>query len=282
MRQHGSANWSLLAKSLPVTWMRGTFVTFDQMNSADILNATSSLGSEDGPSPSSSPAGHRTVQSGQDHARANLSARQAQESGLLTSGTYGRTGSTLSESARLQASLASRLQARMGSDGSILYRLTWKERVTPSGFRISALRASARPTSDNVSILERKGWSTPSARDWKDTAGMATSAVNPDGSERTRLDQLPRQAALAGWPTLSEVPGGPMRLTVSGQMLTGSFAGMESGGQLNPDLSRWLMGYPAGWASCGATVMQSSRRSPQRSSKPLKRPDALLLWLSVA
>jgi hypothetical protein len=45
------------------------------------------------------------------------------------------------------------------------------------------------------------GWVTPSARDWKDTEGMAKSGINPDGSERSRLDMLPRQASLAGWPT---------------------------------------------------------------------------------
>ena len=50
-------------------------------------------------------------------------------------------------------------------------------------------------------------WASPSARDWKDTAGMAETGTNPDGTERTRLDQLPRQAYLAGWPDL----GGPMQ-----------------------------------------------------------------------
>lgn len=40
---------------------------------------------------------------------------------------------------------------------------------------------------------------SPSARDFKDTLGMATTGTNPDGSERTRLDQLPRQAGLAAW-----------------------------------------------------------------------------------
>ena len=30
---------------------------------------------------------------------------------------------------------------------------------------------------------------------------MAETGTNPDGSERMRLDQLPRQANLAGWPT---------------------------------------------------------------------------------
>lgn len=43
------------------------------------------------------------------------------------------------------------------------------------------------------------GWASPSSRDWKDTPGMSTTGTNPDGSERTRLDQLPRQAHLAGW-----------------------------------------------------------------------------------
>ena len=38
---------------------------------------------------------------------------------------------------------------------------------------------------------------TPSARDWKDTSGMSQTGVDPDGSIRSRLDQLPRQAQLA-------------------------------------------------------------------------------------
>lgn len=39
-------------------------------------------------------------------------------------------------------------------------------------------------------------WATPSSRDWKDSPGMATTGTDPDGSERSRLDQLPRQANL--------------------------------------------------------------------------------------
>ena len=128
------------------------------------------------------------------------------------------------------------------------------------------------------------GWSTASARDWEDTAGMSETGVNPDGSTRNRMDQLGRQVQLSGWPTttatdavkqgeVSPRPGmmglsemmsmlrdltTPARLKISGQMQIGSCAGMESGGQLNPEHSRWLMGYPVEWGYCGATAMQST------------------------
>lgn len=56
-----------------------------------------------------------------------------------------------------------------------------------------------------------------------------------DGKER--LDQLPRQAYTVG----------PLRLTIFGEMRTGSFVEMANGVQLNPAHSRWLMGLPRDW-----------------------------------
>jgi len=35
----------------------------------------------------------------------------------------------------------------------------------------------------------------------------------------------------------------------------------QSPGQLNPEHSRWLQGYPAAWGCCGAMVMRSPRKS---------------------
>lgn len=87
------------------------------------------------------------------------------------------------------------------------------------------------------------GWSTPSTRDWKDTPGMATTAVNPDGSTRKRVDQLPRQALLASGPTstLSTAPTG------------------KRAASLNPRFSGWLMGYPTAWCEAALKVPKASR-----------------------
>jgi hypothetical protein len=84
----------------------------------------------------SEPDGQTTGRSGPAPAHASLSAMQAEERGLLTSGTYGRTGNGSLPTSALQSSLESRLRARTGAAGSILYRLIWKAQATPSGRRI--------------------------------------------------------------------------------------------------------------------------------------------------
>ena len=43
---------------------------------------------------------------------------------------------------------------------------------------------------------------------------------------------------------------------VIGQTQSGSTAQTESAGALNPELARWLMGYPEEWGLSGATAMQ--------------------------
>jgi hypothetical protein len=85
-------------------------------------------------------------------------------------------------------------------------------------------------------------WPTASARDWKDTPGMATEAVNPDGSPRKRIDQLARAiyADPATYPT-------PDVGAAKGRGMTSASGRSRLGGALNPTWVEWLMGVPTGW-----------------------------------
>ena len=104
--------------------------------------------------------------------------------------------------------------------------------------------ARDRPNSGGPNLLyAAKMWPTPSARDWKDTPGMALTGTNPDGSERKRDDQLARRVYQANcWNGLQ------------------SHGVNVVSGQLNVEWVSMLMGYPPTW-----TVVDGSVESQELS-----------------
>jgi len=230
--------------------MRPTSETWTQIDWVDTLNATSSQGSAAGASASASQDGPTTALFGRDPVRASLSARQAEERGLLTSGTSGRIGTTSSASASLQSSLESKLRARTASAGSTLYVLTWKPRATPSGLRICALRASARRISDSGSGSSESGWPTPQVADVNLDRGsleyrQAKFATSP-------YPAVALTAAMTGWPTPMAGTPAQKGYNASGSTDYSRQTEVLAWGRMHkPEASRLLAGWPTPAASDG-------------------------------
>lgn len=315
----------------------------------------SSPGSGRGRTLSVSPDGRTIYLSGPVAAPVRDGAMPAAEKASTTSATSGQSGSGSSASAALARSLANRLQASLHSLGSTLFRLTWKERATPSGRSIFRLAASGRRTSETDSGSSH--WPTTTTQDGAssgargyevtethhagttltDAARMVVPIVapwptpcsqdGPNGGPAQGTDRLPGAAALASWPTVctadadrasetfargnltltgaaklaswatpaAQEAGGTVEqflarkekaaelgsslgvsltslslqatLSTRGPIANGSGAPMESGGQLNPAHSRFLMGLPREWDGCAPTGTRSRRRSRPVSSK---------------
>jgi hypothetical protein len=201
----------------------------------------------------------------------------------MTSGTSGRPGITSSASASLQSCLESRLRVVTAALGSTLYTMTWKQWATPSGRSRFRLRASV----PRISATASTSWPTPTTRDHKDGSECKNVPLNA---------LLGRVAWLASWATPSaggfeakdlnrmlqrraqckERTGngngfglslGQQALLVIGRSATGSPAEMESGGQLSPAHSRWLMGLPPEWDDCAPTETASALRRQWNSSE---------------
>jgi hypothetical protein len=116
---------------------------------------------------------------------------------------------------------------------------------------------AAGNTDSSRKTMQLAGWPTPSA------AFVDAKPRPPIVGNRKSTDP---QIGLADVAVHMLNLNCPARLTASGDLLTGSDAQMEGGGQLNPAHSRWLMALPPEWDECAPTAMGLTRSKLKSSS----------------
>ena len=236
-----------------------------QMNLLSIGSATSLLGSQGGLTLSDSQSGPQIERSGPDHALASPSQQQGNASLTTIPGISGRLGSSSSRSAALTLSLANRLRVVTDSLGSTLFRLTWSQRVTPSGRSIFALRASAHRTSG--SGCTSAPWATPKSGDVK---GTFYTRYGQDGIAENRSHMLQDQAQLASWPT--------PRSTEAGHSTGNPERAFDGKSRLEDEvfLTSWSTPSSRDWKDTGDLSLSQFRKDGKERNDTVPRQAALV------
>lgn len=258
----------------------------DQKTLKDLHSATSSRESGDGVEPYNSRDGVQTDLFGQEVHLVSHSRQQESSQEKTTSDTCGLRSSISSESAALQQSLASRLQAQLDLDGLTIYKGTWKQKATPQQ-RLYYQAVLSQPRTKGTGS---SSWPTPRVAD---TNNMNNSQKvvqeRVENGRATAVEIITHNkitwAAQSAWPTPATRDyrdtgdldksryrkDGKERLDTVPRIAFGvekpSTAETENTApsQLNPRFSLWLMGYPIEWAYCAERVTPLSRKRQRKS-----------------
>lgn len=249
----------------------------DLATSGDTTNAISSGASADGHTPCDS-LDTPTSGVGPAPAPAKVFPRRGNKKGLTIPAICGPLGSGSLKPSDLRLSSVSKSLPLLGTVGSTLFAMTWKDKVTPSGRLYSQLVASALRTGDSDST----GWPTPTSNSVNNVSGEV--AMNEmrrlTKKGRSPINCLGVAAHLASWPTpvanddnksmeahlamkkrMGERDGTRANRTAitslavmvktvgrdlnhSGPIANGSPAETTNTGRLNVEFVRWLMGSP--------------------------------------
>jgi hypothetical protein len=189
------------------------------------------------------------------HKRGNLTLNGAAQLSIWPTPDTGERGSYSDEDRLLALVAASKLPGKGKRQLNLQDAAQLAAWATPRATDIGRQRtdeaiAKAKQKGGSSSLeddVQLVHWATPAGRDYRHP--NSKSYAERGGGKKG--EQLPNQVA---------------HLLASGPPSISSPAATEKRGVLNPEHPRWLQGYPAAWGCCGATAMQSCRKSPRRSS----------------
>lgn len=184
---------SLMVASSPLemlsarAWQMST-----QENCHDTRSVTSSAEFVGGQKPSELQDSQELIESGAHPCPVNRYRMPVNTKARQMNGTCGQNSIQSSASSALQQSLANSLQVRMDVNGSMEFRLTWRNLVMESQRQICQLQALARRIEDS-DCSGLHGWPTPAVQN-------SHGGVNPAGNTGEHFT-LQTAAAMAGWGT---------------------------------------------------------------------------------